>query len=131
MPYTCLCFIDNQCVDNEGNTHVEGDSYIGLDGCNQCTCTPEGSACTRKACIPTPGKHWLLYDKPHLCFVLSTLRYCVIHKYAPCYNPNAQVSNVLIKSTPEMHDTRVYLLSPYHGLGEEHIFGICEPTPVV
>ena len=35
--------------------HKVGDSFKSLDGCNDCTCTAEGIACTVKECGPPAG----------------------------------------------------------------------------
>lgn len=34
--------------------HRVGETYPSPDGCNTCTCTVYGSACTRRACVPDP-----------------------------------------------------------------------------
>lgn len=39
------------CVDVEGVSHRLGESYIGDDGCNQCSCTKAGNSCTKRLCV--------------------------------------------------------------------------------
>lgn len=41
----------NQCIDNKGNLHEEGESYTHVDGCNTCICRSYGGACTKKFCF--------------------------------------------------------------------------------
>ena len=33
-----------------GHTYALGDEYPAGDGCNSCTCTADGSSCTKRAC---------------------------------------------------------------------------------
>lgn len=37
--------------DDDGVTHEVGDVWPAGDGCNSCTCTESGAACTRLACL--------------------------------------------------------------------------------
>lgn len=39
-----------------GGGHQIGDTYPSPDGCNTCSCTPNGSVCTLRACAPQPTK---------------------------------------------------------------------------
>lgn len=43
-----------KCVDNLGVLHEVGQQYTHVDGCNSCTCTEAGGACTRRFCLPQP-----------------------------------------------------------------------------
>jgi hypothetical protein len=36
-----------------GERHAAGESFPSTDGCNTCSCSEAGVACTRKACAPT------------------------------------------------------------------------------
>jgi hypothetical protein len=38
-----------------GRTYVVGESFPATDGCNSCSCTAQGVACTALACVPTDG----------------------------------------------------------------------------
>merc|ERR1712241_1271995 len=40
----------DQCKDVAGRPHKLGDSYIGPDNCNNCTCHEAGNACNKKVC---------------------------------------------------------------------------------
>ena len=49
--YTCEPPVGT-CSDG-GKTYHEGESFPASDGCNTCTCGPDGNiACTEKACLP-------------------------------------------------------------------------------
>jgi len=66
----------NLCVDHKGVLHEEGSSYTHVDGCNTCTCTQAGGACTRRFCLSsatceggekTEGQSWLHRDGCNKC----------------------------------------------------------------
>ena len=40
--------------DQDGKTHAVGESFPSTDGCNTCSCTETGVACTQRACAPAP-----------------------------------------------------------------------------
>lgn len=50
----CLAKTAKTCV-QDGKTYPIGATFPAADGCNTCTCTEAGPACTRKACLPSPG----------------------------------------------------------------------------
>lgn len=42
-------------VPAQSGEYKVGDTFKSLDGCNDCTCLPQGIACTARACAPKPG----------------------------------------------------------------------------
>lgn len=61
---------DNATCDWQGQTVEEGRSFPSLDGCNTCTCTDDGVACTKKACVtcdPDNEPNRKYYGNPQTC----------------------------------------------------------------
>jgi len=65
-----------QCVDNRGVLHKEGESYTHVDGCNNCQCTKNGGACTKRFCLASAtceggtkksGDSWIHKDGCNKC----------------------------------------------------------------
>ena len=48
--YTARPDPNKKCVDYCGNKRAVGETYLGPDGCNVCTCGEKGPGCTLKAC---------------------------------------------------------------------------------
>ncbi|MCA9665686.1 MAG: hypothetical protein KC503_08870 [Myxococcales bacterium] len=40
------------CKTSDGQQYSIGDTFPAADGCNECTCTQSGIACTKKNCAP-------------------------------------------------------------------------------
>ena len=38
-----------------GRSHAVGETFASTDGCNACSCTSQGVACTTRACLPDAG----------------------------------------------------------------------------
>lgn len=47
---------DGESGPTSGGPYAVGDTFPSPDGCNQCTCTRDGIACTLRACAPDPGQ---------------------------------------------------------------------------
>ena len=48
--------------DYNGSTYNEGDSFPSEDGCNDCSCSASGVACTKRACVCNPATEtWRRY----------------------------------------------------------------------
>jgi Pacifastin inhibitor (LCMII) len=46
--------LENSCLYN-GSSHARGESFPSADGCNTCSCSGSGVACTLRACLPDAG----------------------------------------------------------------------------
>lgn len=47
---------------NPNGEYKVGDTFKSSDGCNDCSCTAQGIACTERACDPGPGGGTCSYD---------------------------------------------------------------------
>lgn len=70
-------------VPSKDGTYEVGDTFKAPDGCNDCTCTAEGIACTKKACTSpgNPGCTEEARQCPDGSFVVRTGPSC---EFAPC-----------------------------------------------
>lgn len=70
----------------DGQVYEAGASFPASDGCNTCTCGPDGSvACTEKACIcdyDAPGRKWVA-QSPERC---ATVRFACEEGMRPFFN---------------------------------------------
>lgn len=70
----------------DGQTYAPGDEFEATDGCNTCTCGPDGLVgCTKKACVCNPAA------EPHRSYV-GTPQQCMLIRYS-CPKGQASFSN--------------------------------------
>jgi phosphate transport system substrate-binding protein len=95
------CVNETKC-----NGHQLGDRWTADDGCNTCTCTESGAACTEMACVDTEELNFNLEDYPKIdgstsTHPLSILIACKLLNVSYSWTPTWDGSKRLIPNATE------------------------------
>jgi hypothetical protein len=78
------CPPDDDCQ-YAGKSHRVGDHFPSTDGCNQCSCTAQGVACTLIACVPSPSDCRRTGCSGQLCADHDVASTCEYRSEYACY----------------------------------------------
>jgi hypothetical protein len=67
-----------------GKTYADGESFPSTDGCNTCTCSQAGVACTKRACLP-PKPCVRTGCSGHICAETDVVSTCEFRPEYACY----------------------------------------------